>query len=81
MFPKLSSIFKKHLQRTIRTFSNDSQDEFKTNLLSWSTQFATAIWLDSNKYQQQYSCFDAALAVDDFTAIKPDYSNACHKLK
>ncbi len=69
------------MQRTIRTFSNDSQDEFKTNLLSWSQQFETVIWLDSNNYQHQYSSFDAALAVEEFTAITSDYFNAFDKLK
>ena len=81
MFLKLSSIFTMHMQRTIRTFSIDTLDEFKTNLLSWSQQFETAIWLDSNKYQQQYSSFDGALAVEEFTAIKTDYFNAFDKLK
>tara|TARA_B110000046_G_C13014883_1_gene408221 strand:+ start:338 stop:1657 length:1320 start_codon:yes stop_codon:yes gene_type:complete len=69
------------MQRTIRTFSVDTLDEFKTNLLSWAQQFETAIWLDSNKYKQQYSSFDCALAVEEFTAIKTDYQNAFDKLK
>jgi para-aminobenzoate synthetase component 1 len=81
LFSKLSSIFTKNMQRTIRTFSVDNLNEFKTDLLSWSQQFETAIWLDSNKYKQQYSSFDCALAVEEFTAIKTDYSNAFEKLK
>ena len=69
------------IQRTIRTFSIDNIKDFKQNLLSWSQQFETALWLDSNNYEQQYSSFDSALAVEEFTAIKTDYSNAFEKLK
>ncbi|WP_288955822.1 anthranilate synthase component I family protein [uncultured Polaribacter sp.] len=69
------------MQRTVKTFSIDGLDDFKNNLLSWSQQFQTLIWLDSNKYDQQYSNFDCALAVDDFTSIKTDFYNAFDKLK
>ena len=69
------------MQRTIRTFSADKLAKFKTYLLSWSQQFETAIWLDSNNYKQQYSSFDCILAVEEFTAIKTDYQNAFEKLK
>jgi len=69
------------MQRTIRTFSVDNITNFKHNLLCWAQQYETIIWLDSNKYQQQYSSFDCALAADDFTSIKTDYYNAFDKLK
>ena len=69
------------MQRTIRTFSVKNLNRFKNNLLSWSQQFDTVIWLDSNNYQQNYSSFDCALAADDFTSIKTDYYNAFEKLK
>ena len=69
------------MQRTIQTFSVDNIVEFKNNLLSWSQQFETVIWLDSNNYNQKYSSFDCALAADDFTSIKTDYYNAFEKLK
>ena len=68
-------------QRTIRTFSIENIKDFKQNLLFWSQQFETALWLDSNNYNQQYSSFDSALAVEEFTAIKTDYTNAFDKLK
>lgn len=74
-------IFTAIMQRTIRTFSVDDINKFKQNLLSWSQQFETAIWLDSNNYKQQYSSFNCALAVEEFTAIKTDYFNAFDKLK
>ncbi|EAR13208.1 para-aminobenzoate synthase component I [Polaribacter irgensii 23-P] len=69
------------MQRTIRSFSIENIKSFKSLLLSWSQQFETALWMDSNKYQQQYSNFDSALAVQEFTAIRTDYSNAFDKLK
>ena len=69
------------MQRTIRTFSVDDVIRFKQHLLSWSQQFETALWLDSNKYEQQYSNFDCALAAEEFTSIKTDYTNAFDKLK
>ncbi|MGY0427214.1 MAG: anthranilate synthase component I family protein [Polaribacter sp.] len=69
------------MQRTLRTFSIDKIDKFKENLLSWSQQFETIVWLDSNNYEQQYTSFNCALATDEFTSIKTDYYNAFKKLK
>lgn len=69
------------MQRTIFSFSIDNIQHFKKQLLLWSQKFDTAIFLDSNNYQQQYSSFDCALAVDEFTAIKTDYHNAFEKLQ
>ena len=69
------------MQRTTRTFSIEHIKGFKQNLLSWSQQFETALWLDSNNYQQQYASFDSALAIEEFTSIKTDYTNAFDKLK
>ena len=69
------------MQRTTRTFSIEHIKGFKQHLLSWSQQFETALWLDSNNYQQQYSSFDSALALEEFTSIKTDYTNAFDKLK
>ena len=67
--------------RTTKSFTVDDVTYFKENLLLWAQQFDTAIWLDSNKYQQQYSSFDCALAAEEFTSIITDYSNAFDKLK
>lgn len=69
------------MQRTKKSFTLDSIEEFKLQLLVWAQQFEAVSWLDSNKYNQKYSSFDAVLAVDEFTAIKTDYSNAFDKLK
>lgn len=67
--------------RTLRNFSIDDPIEFKQKLLSWAQQFDTVVWLDSNAYQQSYSSFDCAIAIDEFTAIKTDYHHAFDKLK
>ena len=69
------------MQRTISRFTIDDIPTFKKHLLAWSQQFETAIFLDSNNYQQQYSSFDCALAVDEFTSIKTDVHHAFEKLK
>ncbi len=69
------------MQRTIHSFSITNAPQFKEQLLIWAQQFDTAVWLDSNNYKQQYTSFNAALAVEEFTAIKTDYSNAFEKLK
>lgn len=69
------------MQRTIRKFSTGSIPNLKDKLLSWSQQYETAIWLDSNEYNQVYSSYDSILAVDEFTSIKTDFVNAFDKLK
>ena len=67
--------------RTQQKHTIKSIEVFKQNLLSWAQQFDDIVWLDSNNYNQQYSSYDAVLAVDAFTAIQTDYSNAFDKLK
>ena len=78
-FPRVSYFCAMH--RIIRNFSIDDPTEFKKKLFIWTKQFETAIWLDSNDYQQKYSSFDSVLAVEEFTSIKTDYHNAFDRLK
>ena len=54
---------------------------FKKKALIWSQQFEDVVWLDSNNYHQNYSTYDAILAVDAFTSIQTDFHNAFAKLK
>ncbi len=54
---------------------------FKQNLLAWSTQFDDVVWLDSNNYSQQYSSYDAVLAIDAFTSIQSDCISVFERLK
>jgi len=69
------------MNRAQKNFTVKDIKAVKSQLLSWSQQFDTAIWLDTNNYQQQYTSFDFCLAVDEFTAIKTDYCQAFEKLK
>lgn len=69
------------MSRTVRIFSIDEPNKFKQKLFVWAKQFETAIWLDSNNYEQHYSSFDCVLAVEEFTSIKTDYHGAFEQLK
>ena len=69
------------MQRVSQTFNIVDIANFKKQLLFWAQQFRTAVWLDSNNYQQKHSNFDAVLAVDEFSKIETDYKNAFSKLK
>jgi len=53
----------------------------KEKLLQWSQQFREVVWLDSNGYHQAYSSYDAVLAVDAFTMLQTDATDAFDKLK
>jgi len=69
------------MQRTSHQIQVKNISEFKTQLLQWAQQYKTAVWLDSNNYKQQYSNFDAVLAVDTFSKIETNYTNAFQKLR
>ncbi|CAM1368443.1 Para-aminobenzoate synthetase component 1 [Tenacibaculum sediminilitoris] len=68
-------------KRTQRNFSVDNIKMFQEKLFAWAQQYETIVWLDSNNYKQEYSSFQCALAIDEFTCIKTDYHNAFDKLK
>jgi len=65
------------------TITKDISDfiDFEALLINWAAQFREITFLNSNKFPQKYSSFDAVLAVDAFTAIKTDYSNAFQDLQ
>lgn len=67
--------------RSTKTYILDNSLEFKLKLLQWAQQFDEIMWLDSNRYSQQYSSYDAVLAIDAFTGIKTDSHNGFDKLK
>lgn len=62
----------------IKIISNPS--EFKQKLIEWSKSFNELVVLDSNEYEQTYSSFDMVLALDAFTAIQTDWTNAFEDL-
>jgi len=54
----------------------------KSQLLEWAQQFEDVVWLDSNAYSlQQYSSYEAILAVDAFTSLKTSYEQAFDELE
>lgn len=67
--------------RTIKKQTLKKTEVFRQNALAWAQQYDDIIWLDSNRHNQQYSKYDAILAVDAFTAIQTDYYEAFNKLK
>ncbi|GAL61980.1 aminodeoxychorismate synthase component I [Algibacter lectus] len=67
--------------RTKQIYNPENAADFKNQLLIWSQQFDEVIWLDSNQYEQQYSSYDAILAVEAFTSIQTDYHDGFEKLK
>ncbi|KAA1248082.1 aminodeoxychorismate synthase component I [Aquimarina sp. RZ0] len=67
--------------RSTKKYSIEHSSVFKVKLLQWAQQFEEIIWLDSNEYTQQYSSYDAILAVDAFTLIKTDYHTGFDQLK
>lgn len=55
--------------------------QFKHQLLLWSQQCNEVVWLDSNDFPQNYTNYDAILAVDAFTLLKTDQYQAFDKLQ
>ena len=67
--------------RTKHIHTFEDIENFKNQLLIWAQQFDDVVWLDSNNYEQNYSSYDAILAVDAFTGIQTDYFQGFAKLK
>jgi len=67
--------------RSIKKYSVDNIEVFKQRLLEWSRDYDEITWLDSNNYHQEYSNFDAVMALQAFTLIKTDYLQAFDKLQ
>ena len=67
--------------RTKHIHTFEDIENFKNQLLNWAQQFDDVVWLDSNNYEQNYSSYDAVLAVDAFTSIQTDYFQGFAKIK
>ncbi|GLB52346.1 para-aminobenzoate synthase [Neptunitalea chrysea] len=63
------------MKRKTQIFSIPTNSLLKEKLLQWSSGFEEVIWLDSNEYFDQYSEFDAVLAVDALTVLKKKDTN------
>ncbi len=66
--------------RSIKKYTLNHPKKIKEYLLIWAQQFDDIVWLDSNEHLQQYSSYDAVLAVDALTSIRTDHHNAFEKL-
>jgi len=62
--------------RVLRTYHIEDVGAFKDKLLFWAQQFDEVAWLDSNDFPQEYSSYDALLAVDALTSLRTDYHGA-----
>ncbi len=69
------------MQRTSHQIQVNNSAAFKKKALFWAQQFKTAVWLDSNNYQQKHSNFEAILAVDAISSIEMSAENAFSHLK
>ena len=67
------------MRKTKKIFIDDT-NLFKKQLLSWAQYSSDVIWLDSNKYSNQYSSFDAVLALDANSSLTTDFNSAFDKL-
>ncbi len=69
------------MQRTNHSIQVKNRAVFKKKLLKWAQQFNTAVWLDSNNFQQKHATYDAILAVDAISSIEMTAENAFAHLK
>ncbi|GAB1855987.1 anthranilate synthase component I family protein [Flavobacteriaceae bacterium MHTCC 0001] len=67
--------------RTKQVYNLENSARFKKQLLIWAQQFDDVVWLDSNDYEQEFTSYDAILAVDAFTSIQTDAKDGFEKLK
>jgi para-aminobenzoate synthetase component I len=58
----------------------DHYPEFRKQLSLWASRFAEVVLLDSNGNNQKFSDYDCILAVDAFTSLKTDFTNAFEEL-
>jgi len=67
--------------RKIKKITLPNGHRIKDKLLQWSQRYREVVWLDSNNYHQVHSSYDAVLAVDAFTMLQTDATDAFDKLK
>jgi para-aminobenzoate synthetase component 1 len=69
--------------RTIVPKNITNPDQFKSQILNWSSDYREVVFLNSNSYynsSQKYADYEFIFAVDAFTSIKTDYFNAFQDL-
>ncbi len=55
--------------------------DFKEKLLYWAQQYDVFVWMDSNNYRQEYSKYDAILAIGVHSFLDCNWNNAFDQLK
>lgn len=63
-----------------RYILKDSQ-LFKSQVLAWSQQFESVVWLDSNQHHEKYTQHEAVLAFGENSRLESDFHNAFDQLK
>ncbi|MCB0399348.1 MAG: anthranilate synthase component I family protein [Winogradskyella sp.] len=66
--------------RTSFKYIIKNPEDYKQQLLFWAQQYDDVVWLDSNHHHDNYTDYDAILAVDAFTSIQTDYTDAFKRL-
>ena len=67
--------------RVAQSFTSKNIEQFKTQLLNWSQNFDTTVWLDSNNHQLAHAEIEAVMAVGIQTKISCTHENAFEKFK
>lgn len=66
--------------RTSFKYIIKNSEDYKQHLLFWAQQYDDVVWLDSNNHNDSYTDYDAILAVDAFTSLQTDYTDAFKRL-
>ncbi len=73
------------MKRISKTIPDKNSRAFKQKALQWAQQYSEVVFLESNSAaqvsKQQYSNYDAVLAIGAQTSINTGYKNAFKKLK
>ena len=67
--------------RTSRSVNIKDGNFLRSALLAWGNRFDDVVWLESNGHREEYSEFDALLAVDAFTALQTGVQGGFDRLK
>jgi len=68
------------MKRTSQIFTISDSEHFSKKVLQWAQQFREVVYLDSNKFKNNYHSLKAVLAVDAFTLVQTDDHNSFEQL-
>jgi para-aminobenzoate synthetase component I len=67
--------------RHCKEFKITDLNTITNQLLVWAASYREVVFLNSNQHTDPYGSFDFILAVDAFTSLKTDYTNAFFELE